>query len=76
MGFPHPKKTKWWTAHPEGIVCPTPTLIGPIFVGRSFQVVRFGSQFETNTKLFCGVISPISTANDYLNEPLLELQKQ
>ena len=28
---------------------------------------RFGSRFGTNTKLFRGVIGPISTPNDYLN---------
>ena len=35
------KKTKRRTAHPEGVTCPTPSSIGPIFAGRgrAFQVV-------------------------------------
>ena len=45
---------------------------GPTFTGRgrvtSVRLAsRFGTRFETNTKLLRGVIRPISTPNDYLN---------
>ena len=56
---------------PEGFVRPIPPSLEPIFVGRG-QVISghlantSGSWFETNTKLLCGVISPISTPNDFL----------
>lgn len=32
-----------------------------------FRSSGFGSRFVSNTKLFCAVIGPISTPNDYLN---------
>ena len=72
MGFLYLKKTKWRTAHPEGVTCPTPTSMGPISAGRGRVISgrlanRFGSQFGTNTKLLPGVISPISAPSDYLS---------
>ena len=70
--FSRRKKTKWWTAQPEGLACPTPPSIGPIFAERgrviSGRLVnRFGSRFGTNTELLRGVVHPISTPNDYRN---------
>ena len=72
MGFLYLKKTKWRTAHPEGVTCPTPTSMGPISAGRGRVISgrlanRFGSQFGTNTKLLPGVIGPISAPSDYLS---------
>ena len=72
MGFLYLKTTKWRTAHPEGVTCPTPTSMGPISAGRgrviSGRLVnRFGSRFATNTKLLPGVIGPISAPSDYLS---------
>ena len=72
MGFLRRKKTKWWTAQPEGLACSTPPSIGPIFA-ETEQVIsgrlanRFGSRFGTNTELLRGVVHPISTPNDYRN---------
>ena len=70
--FSRRNKTKWWTAQPEGLACPTPPSIGPIFAERgrviSGRLVnRFGSRFGTNTELLRGVVHPISTPNDYRN---------
>ena len=72
MGFPYLKTTKWRTAHPEGVTCPTPTSMGPISAGRGRVISgrlanRFGSRFGTNTKLLPGVIGPISAPSDYLS---------
>ena len=69
------KKTKWQTSHPDGARFPaTPRSMGADFYrdrrGRVTSVRlanRFGTRFETNTKLLRGVIRPISTPNDYLN---------
>ena len=66
------KKTKWRTAHPEGVACPTPTSVGPISAGRGRVISgrlanRFGSRFRTNKKLLPGVIGPISAPSDYLS---------
>ena len=66
------KGQKWRTAHPEGVACPTPSSVGPIFAGRGWVILgrlanKFRSRFGTNTKLFRGVIGPISALNDYLN---------
>ena len=71
MGFLYLKTTKWRTAHPEGVTCPTPTSMGPISAGRGRVISgrlanRFGSRFGTNTKLLPGVIGPISAPSDYL----------
>ena len=49
---------------------PFPPSKRPIFAGRGRIISgrlakRFGSRFGTNTKLWRGVISPISTPNDY-----------
>ena len=57
MGFLYLKTTKWRTAHPEGVTCPTPTSMGPISAGRGRVISgrlanRFGRRFATNTKLF------------------------
>ena len=72
MGFLYLKTTKWRTAHPEGVTCPTPTSMGPISAGRGRVISgrlanRFGSRFGTNTKLLPGVIGPISAPSDYLS---------
>ena len=72
MGFLYLKTTKWRTAHPEGVTCPTPTSMGPISAGRGRVISgrlanRFGSRFATNTKLLPGVIGPISAPSDYLS---------
>ena len=73
MGFLYLKKTKWRTAHPEGVACPTPTSMGPISVGRGRVISgrlanRFGSRFGTNKKLLPGVIGPTASApSDYLS---------
>ena len=71
MGFLYLKTTKWRTAHPEDVTCPTPTSMGPISAGRGRVISgrlanRFGSRFGTNTKLLPGVIGPISAPSDYL----------
>ena len=76
------KETKWWMELPEGFACPIPPSMGPIFVGRRWDIPnRFGSWFGTNKKLLRGVNGPISTTNDYLNTAyndvcLWKLQKQ
>ena len=72
MGFLYLKTTKWRTAHPEGVTCPTPTSMGPISAWRGRVISgrlanRFGSRFGTNTKLLPGVIGPISAPSDYLS---------
>ena len=72
MGFLRRRKTKWWTAQPEGLACSTPPSIGPIFAERGRVISgrlanRFGSQLELNTELLRGVVHPISTPNDYRN---------
>ena len=72
MGFLYLKTTKWRTAHPEGVTCPTPTSMGPISAGRGRVISgrlanKFGSRFGTNTKLLPGVIGPISAPSDYLS---------
>ena len=72
MGFLYLKTTKWRTAHPEGVTCPTPTSMGPISAGRGRVISgrlanRFRSRFATNTKLLPGVIGPISAPSDYLS---------
>ena len=72
MGFLYLKTTKWRTAHPEGVTCPTPTSMRPISAGRGRVISgrlanRFGSRFGTNTKLLPGVIGPISAPSDYLS---------
>ena len=73
MGFLYLKKTKWRTAHPEGVACPTPTSMGPISVRRGRVISgrlanRFGSRFGSNTKLLPGVIGPTASApGDYLS---------
>ena len=40
MGFLYLKTTKWRTAHPEGVACPTPTSMGQFLLGGegSFRV--------------------------------------
>lgn len=38
MGFLYLKTTKWRTAHPEGVTCPTPTSMGPISAGRGMVI--------------------------------------
>lgn len=53
---------------PEGFACPIPTSMRPIFAGMGqlisgFQTHRLGSQFGTHTKLFHGVIGPISISS-------------
>ena len=63
------KGQKWRTAHPEGVACPTPSSVGPILAGRGWVILgRLANKFRfgTNTKLFRGVIGPISALNDYL----------
>ena len=65
------KKTKWRTAHPEGVAYPTSTSMGPISAGRGRVISgrlanRCGSRFRTNTKLLPGVTGPISAPSDYL----------
>ena len=52
MGCLYLKTTKWRTAHPEGVTCPTPTSMGPISAGRGRVISgrlanRFGSRFAT-----------------------------
>lgn len=54
------KKTKWWTAQPEGIACSTRVISGRL-------AKSFGSRFGTNTELLRRVIRPISTPNDRRN---------
>ena len=64
------KKTKWRTAHSESVACLTPPSIGLIFCGEGtghFKSSGSVSRFVSNTKLFCAVIGPITTPNDYLN---------
>jgi len=72
MGILYVKKTKWRTAHPEGVTCPTSTSMGPISAGRGRVISgrlanRFGSRFRTNTKLLPGGIGPISAPSGYLS---------
>ena len=38
MSFLYQKKTKWWTGHPEGITCPTPPTMEPIFARRGWVI--------------------------------------
>ena len=65
-----PKKTKWRTEFPEGFACPIPLQwadfagSGQVILGRLAN--RFGSRFEKNKKLLCGVSGHLSTPNDYL----------
>ena len=70
------RKTKWRTELPEGFAYPTtplpPASMGPISAGRGRVISgrlanRFGSRFNTNTKLLRGVIGPISAPHDYRN---------
>ena len=66
------KKTKWRTELPEGLACPIPPSVGPIFAGRGRVISgrrtnTFASRFATTTKLLRGVFGPISMPNDYLN---------
>ena len=65
--------TKWRTEFLETVHVPLP--LGPIFAWRGRVISgrlanRLGSRFGTNTKLFCGVIGPISAPNYYLNTVL------
>ena len=83
------------TELPEGFAYPTsppppplPASMVPISARRGRVISgrlanRFGSRFNTNTKLLRGVIGPISTPNDYRHTvfgwgsyPAQELQKQ
>ena len=68
MSFLRRKKTKWRTAHPEGVASPTSPSMKPIFAGRG-QVISglLANRFGTNPKLLRGDIGPIATPNDYLN---------
>ena len=56
----------------ETLRVPFPLVMGPIFAGRGRVISgslanRLGSRFGTNSKLLCGIISPISARNDQLN---------
>ena len=67
MGFLYLKTTKWRTAHPEGVTCPTPTSMGPISAGRGRVISgrlanRFGSRFATSTKLLSTVFDEVILA--------------
>ena len=73
------RKTRWRTELPEGFAYPTtplpPASMGPISAGRGRVISgrlakRFGSRFNTNTKLLRGVIGPISAPHDYRNTVL------
>ena len=70
------RKKKWRTELPEGFACPItplpPASMEPISAGRGRVISgrlanRFGSRFNTNTKLLRGVIGPISAPYDYRN---------
>ena len=68
MSFIRRKKTKWRTAQPEGVGCPTLSSKGRFLRAISGRLAnRFGSRFWKNPKLLRGVLGPISTPNDYLN---------
>ena len=66
------KKDKTADRTPRRLCVSHSSSIGPSFAGRGRVISghlanRFGSRFGTDTKLFPGVIKPISTPNDYLN---------